>query len=429
MLEDFQRRRLAWAALALLAAGAAGAGDWPQWGGPNRDFTVAVAGLAERWPDAGPRRLWRRPLGAGHAAVVTRGDLVFAVHRDGDDEVTSALAAASGETVWQRRDPALPRPGHAVEFSRGPNATPAVTGGVLVTLGYAGLLQGLDADTGEPLWRHDLLADFAGELLRFGYAASPLLHHGLVIVLVGGARQGVAAFDPRDGAVVWRSPPLYVSYASPIAVDVGGQEQIVFLSAEEVFGLDAGNGALLWRAPCRNGFANNASDPIWNGDGLLWVASQPGDGARVLRLVRHGDGTTVERLWADREIALHFWNAIRVDDHVYASLGPAGTDFTAVDLRTGGIAWSVERFRKARPIRAGGKLILLDEDGRLVLARVSPEKLEVLAETRLFEGEAWTVPTLAGTTLYARDQREVVALDLAAEGATPGSPGSAPGRP
>lgn len=81
-----------------------------------------------------------------------------------------------------------------------------------------------------------------------------------------------------DGAVVWRSPPLYVSYASPIAIDVEGQEQIVFLSAEEVFGLDAGNGAVLWRSPCRNGFANNASDPVWNGDGLLWVASQPGDG-------------------------------------------------------------------------------------------------------------------------------------------------------
>jgi hypothetical protein len=33
---------------------------------------------------------------------------------------------------------------------------------------------------------------------------------------------------------------------------------------------------------------------------------------------------------------------------------------------------------------------------------------------KLFDTVSWTVPTLSGTTLYARDREKIVALDLAA---------------
>ena len=32
--------------------------DWPQWGGPGRDFKTTAAGLRTRWPASGPPRLW-----------------------------------------------------------------------------------------------------------------------------------------------------------------------------------------------------------------------------------------------------------------------------------------------------------------------------------------------------------------------------------
>ena len=63
-------------------------------------------------------------------------------------------------------------------------------------------------------------------------------------------------------------------------------------------------------------------------------------------------------------------------------------------------------------VYADGKAIILDEDGRLVLARLSPDALTVLAEAAIFDTQSWTVPTLVGTTLYARDRAEIVALDL-----------------
>ena len=43
--------------------------DWPQWGGPNRNFKTSTTGLAASWPADGPRRLWSRELGEGFSAI------------------------------------------------------------------------------------------------------------------------------------------------------------------------------------------------------------------------------------------------------------------------------------------------------------------------------------------------------------------------
>ena len=40
------------------------------------------------------------------------------------------------------------------------------------------------------------------------------------------------------------------------------------------------------------------------------------------------------------------------------------------------------------------------------------EKLVVHARTQLLDRVAWTVPTIVGKTLYVRDNRQSMALDL-----------------
>ena len=85
---------------------------------------------------------------------------------------------------------------------------------------------------------------------------------------------------------------------------------------------------------------------------------------------------------------------------------------TAVELRTGKIAWRERGFAKAQLLWADGKVILLDEDGTLALCRVSPQKFEVLSKATVLEEVAWTPPTLVGTRLYLRDRKTILALDL-----------------
>ena len=67
-----------WAACALaLTMPAASAGDWPQILGPARTgIAAADERLADRWPESGPREIWRRDVGAGHAVHQLAGEML-----------------------------------------------------------------------------------------------------------------------------------------------------------------------------------------------------------------------------------------------------------------------------------------------------------------------------------------------------------------
>jgi hypothetical protein len=110
---------------------------------------------------------------------------------------------------------------------------------------------------------------------------------------------------------------------------------------------------------------------------------------------------------------VHKDNAIRIGDQIYCSSGDFGPAFfTALDVKTGQLLWQERGFAKASFIYADGKLIILDEDGHLALATVSPEGLKVLSKIELMKSNAWTVPSLVGTRLYIRDRKTIVALEL-----------------
>ena len=59
-----------------------------------------------------------------------------------------------------------------------------------------------------------------------------------------------------------------------------------------------------------------------------------------------------------------------------------------------------------------GTLRLLDQEGQLAIARVTPEDLEVPGTARVPERVSWTIPTLVSNTLYVRDRKHIMALHL-----------------
>ena len=385
---------------------------WPRWGGPGGDFKVVVEGLAESWPEDGPPVLWRRPLGAGYSTIAAVAGTLYTIYRDDEDDVVIALRADDGETVWEHRYRAPTREGNSLEFGKGPHATPLILADRLVTLGYTGVLSCLDRKTGEPIWTHDLIPDFEGEVLEFGYSASPILHDGKVIVLVGGSRYAVAAFDPQDGSVAWASAPSSVSYATPVVIEVGGRQQIVYMAADQVIGIDATDGSSLWSFPVLNQYRNNSTDPIWGDDGLLWVATQLDGGTRVLRLTGADGGTKVEEVWTSDRLSIHFWPALRLGNMVYASIGGNASILAGVDIHSGEIVWRERGFERAKFVHTGSDTLLLDAEGRLALVRLGPDGMTIKAQAQVLDSKTWTAPTLVGSRLYVRDQQSILALDL-----------------
>lgn len=390
------------------------AGEWNQWGGPNRNFKVDVTGLADSWPPNGPRKLWARELGEGYSGIVGGAQAVYTMYRDGDNDVIVALATDIGSIIWEHKYEAKPDPKAQLRFGTGPNATPLLLPDRLITIGFTGRLTCVSRTDGKPLWSHDLVSEYKGKVFEFGHSASPILYDGNVIVLVGGDETGVMAFKPEDGSVVWQSKKMDVSYASPIIINVDGKDQLVFMASTEVVGMDPKNGKRLWKAPCKNEYKNNAADPVWGPDNLLWVATQQDGGARVLQLKTRAGKTKAKKLWESNKIRIFHWNAIGLDSFVYAAIGDSAQRLAAIDMRTGDIKWRQDGFGKINAVYADGKMILLDDDGQLALARVSPEKCDILSKTQLLEKVAWTAPSLIGRTLYVRDKKSIMALDLSA---------------
>jgi outer membrane protein assembly factor BamB len=388
--------------------------QWPQWGGPNRDFKLADKGLAASWPEEGPKRLWTRDLGDGYCCILEDRGVLYTMYRHGDEDVVVALDAKTGKTNWEYAYAASTYKENKLDFGKGPNATPLLSGGRLYTIGFTAKMHCLDAKSGKLLWSHDLIKEFGGKIQEFGYAVSPLLYQKNVIVEIGGKEAGLVAFDAKSGKPIWKSPEYDISYAPPILINVDGEDQIVFMSSTEVIGVSPKDGSALWRHPQVNQYKNNCFMPIWGPDHLLVISSHSDAGTRVLKL-HHGDGekTEVEELWHDTKKKIFHSTAVRVGDNIVGTLGDMAPTFLACwDVKTGKEAWRVRGFPKANCLYVDGKMIVLDEDGMLALAEVSEKGCEIKGKVQLLDKVAWTAPTLVGTKLYVRDRRQIMALEL-----------------
>ena len=408
---------------------------WRQWGGPSRNFIVNSTGLADKWPEAGPPVMWSRPLGTGHSAILVDEGRLFTMYRAGNgrarrgpwdaEETVIAMDAATGKTLWEHKYPSRRED---FSFGAGPHSTPLIVGGRLFTIGTQKQMFAFDKTTGKVLWSRDFIKDFnSHELLirpvvKTGYGCSPIAYRDTVICSVGGPGQSVMAFRQSDGAVVWKSGDFLTSEAPPIMITVGGREQLVVFGGGTVNGMDPSNGRILWSHVHDPGNDLNCSTPLFGPDNILFVSSAYRAGSRAIQLKPDGNITFAEELWFTNRVRFMFLNAIRLGDYVYGTTGDFGPAFlTALHVKTGQPAWQHRGFGRASMLYAAnpsagagqGKAIIMDEDGDLALARLAPEGVTIFSEaTKVFDTTSWTVPSLVGTTLYARDREKIVALNL-----------------
>jgi hypothetical protein len=222
------------------------------------------------------------------------------------------------------------------------------------------------------------------------------------------------ALRQEDGGVVWRSGSFLVSEAPPRLITFDGEEQLVIFAGQAVHGLSPETGEILWAHAHDAGNDFNFQVPLWSDDDdILFLSSGYIAGSRAIKLTRDGDVTRTQELWYDPQLRFTFLNPLRIGNFVYGTSGQGATAImTAIEIETGETAWRARGYSRASMIHADGKVLLLEEDGDLILATVTPTKLTTLATMQLFNTRAWTVPTLVGTTLYARDREKIVALDL-----------------
>jgi outer membrane protein assembly factor BamB len=395
--------------------------SWLQWGGPQRNFMVDASGLADKWPAGGPKRLWSRSLGEGHSAVVVEGSRLYTMHRPGglmtmvrraQQETIAALDAANGTTVWEYTYASATGDLDLSEGA-GPHSTPLIVGNLLFAVSSRSEIFALDKTTGKLVWSHDMVKEFAAPQDDRGYSASPIAYRDTVIVPAGGRDASVVAFNQKSGALVWKGGSFPTGPASPILIDVDGQDQLVVSGANEMAGMDPASGRVLWLHPHKTEWGLNISTPVWGEGNLLLVSAAYSNGARLLKLTQTGGKTTVQEQWYQNRMRVHIGTIIRLGDYAIGSSGDFGPCPTvAIDLKTGNILWQNREFARSTFLYADRKLVIMDEDGNLGLATPSREGLNVLTKASVLANRSWTVPTLVGTTLYVRDRKSLAAFEL-----------------
>jgi outer membrane protein assembly factor BamB len=387
------------------------ADTWPQYGGPGRNFALSGT-LPKSTP---PSVRWRRALGEGTAGIVTDGPSLFTLYSDGFDktraagrEVVVALDAGSGKTRWERPTPVAMLKGQESFTSDPvrPQSTPLLWQGKLLTLGFTGLLTCLDASSGRVLWERDLVKDFEATPVQFGFSSSPLFHGGAFVVHVGGSQANLIAFEPVSGKVRWKSAPAAPCYSSPVLIRVEGEEQLIQLTRDALLGVAAKDGAPRWSYPLPKPGLTNAPTPIALPDQRLLISGQGILGTRMLQLSR----TQVREVWVNLRTTYFYCNWATTQGMV---VGCNNKGFiTALRLTDGEELWKERGQDDANLLQLREETLFLRGDGLFTRARATPEGLKSAPGLPLLTGRCWTPPTLIGTTLYARDNREILALVL-----------------
>jgi outer membrane protein assembly factor BamB len=389
----------------------ASASDWPQFLGPTRNGVYAGTDLAESWPKEGPPVVWRKKVGQGFSGPAVSGGSLILFHRTGDKEAVECLEAGTGKPLWSFAYPTGYRDDFG--FDEGPRATPTISQGKVFAFGAEGWLHCVDFQTGKKIWSVNTKAEFGAAKGFFGMVCSPLVERNAVLLNTGGANgAGIVAFDQSTGKLLWKATNDEASYSSPVAATINGLRYVFFFTRAGLAALDPDSGRSRFEFPWRSRMSAsvNAATPLVVDD-LVFISASYQTGAALLRV----KDNSVEKIWsADDVLSNHYATCVHSDGFLFGFDGrqEQGENLRCVEFKTGKIRWSEDRFGAGTVTLAGKRLLILTENGELVLAPASPEGFKPAARAQLLPSGVRAYPALAEGHLYARSKDTLVCVDL-----------------
>ncbi len=423
--------------LAPLAA-SVHADDWPDWGGPKRDAVWRETGIIDHFPTNGLLpRVWSVPVAEGYAGPAVADGRVYVTDRvkaQGKERVL-CLDAETGKTLWSHAYEARYA---GLNYPAGPRATPTISDGRVYTIGAVGNMFCFEAKTGKVLWSKDFLKEYKTKLPIWGLATSPLVDGDQLITLVGGENALVVSFDKATGSERWRAlDDPEVGYVPPVIFDIHGKRHLVIWHPTSITGLDPATGKQLWDVPWQMKVGLCISTPRCVDDRIFFTCFYSGP-----RMIQVGaDGQSVKTLWkgiSESEIktdGLHSIIPTPVFDGKYIYGVCSYGQLRCLDASDGKRLWETfaatghGRWWNAFIIPHEDKYFLHNEQGDLIIARLAPAGYHEISRAKLIEptrkGDAprrttiWSHPAFAMKSVFARNDKEIVRVSLAADNAAP----------
>lgn len=425
---------------------ATNAADWPQFRGRHASGVDASVPLPIKWNiENGENVRWQAPLpGLGHASPIISGDRIYVATAVGpsDNELKVglygdiepvkengsyqwrllAIERASGKIIWNvlghESSPRVKRHPKSTHC----NSTPATDGRRIVTLfGSEGLFC-FDMD-GKPLWKKDLGPMDSGYYVvpsaQWGFASSPVIHDGRVIVLCDVQTNSfLAVFALDSGKELWRVPRQDVpSWGCPAIIESATHTQIVVNGWRHSGGYDFASGKELWRLT--GGGDIPVPTPVF-ANGLIYLTSAHGN-LRPMRAIRPDaagditaptpDGTNAAIAWVHPRQGSYMQTPIAIGNRLYGCTDSGVV--TCFEALSGKIVYS-ERLNgpaqgyTASPVSDGRHLFFSGETGKVVVVPVGD--MFSVAATNDLGDLCMATPAIAEGTIFFRTQSKLIAV-------------------
>jgi outer membrane protein assembly factor BamB len=402
-------------ALALVALPAA-ADDWTQWRGPDRSDISHETETLKEWPEGGPKQLWLfKDAGVGYSGFAVVEDTLYTMGSRDDFECLIALNVGDGTEKWATAiGPRLEN-----NWGNGPRDTPTVDGDFVYCMTAPGELACCRVEDGSIVWHVALTTDFGGQVPNWGYCESVLVDEGKVICTPGGEQGTMLALDKQTGEKVWQSKNITkpAHYSSVIVAVHEGRRQYIQLLMDELIGVDAGTGDVIWSTPWV-GQTAVIPTPIYH-DGYVYISSGYGAGCKMVKI----EGDKAVDVYENKTMKNHHGGVILVGDYLYGHSD--GVGWLCQEFKTGEKVWSTkDELGKGCLTCVDGMLYLMGEDNaEVVLIEASPAgwhehgrfTLEPKTTLRKPSGRIWTHPVVANGRLYLRDQELLFCFDVKAK--------------
>lgn len=389
--------------------------DWPGYRGVGRDGIIRDFALRADLATNPPKEIWRHPVGRGWSSFAVVGDFAFTQEQRDDSEAVVAYRFSDGKQIWTHLDKARFAASDA-QGGTGPRATPQFHEGKLYTLGATGILNCLEARTGKLIWTKNILQDAGtggkpAANIEWGMAGSPLIVDQMVVVNPGGpGGHSAAAYNVESGELIWSGGDQPATYASPSLATLLGQRVILVPDGTGLACHSPTHGKELWFFPWTNAPKVCGALPVVVGEDSVLFGIGYGEGTVRLKLTLDGENWSATKQWHSNRFRPKFNDFIVRDGHAY---GLDDGTLTCLDIESGKVKWKAGRYGYGQVLLVGETLLLVSEEGQLVLIPAQPTKPEEPARAPLLDGGiTWNQPVLVRGKLLVRNAHEAACFDL-----------------